>query len=257
VSEYDAEKDVARHENAFTRLYGPRSTQALDGHVVLWYGETPIVCSYSHGGNPPKNTVGAPSEPRPIDIAPAPSPDGSILGMAPQTAAERRVTLVPFVPITAGSSDGNVRIYFEVERESDFRVPDRLGLLERFNAHYSRVRVVTAVRCGARAEAPAPNAIPLTYPFSIASNASLRMPGIPAVTASLEIRFTPPARNDVLPGQPTLFKLTPAGWRPVPSYTLTGFGAALSASLDDDSALYSFGADYVEHYQLWWLPQTG
>jgi hypothetical protein len=236
-------------------MYGPCNTDALDGHVVLWYGETPVICTYSHGGNPPKHTVGAPTEPRPIDL-----PMAATLGAAaaaPPAVDAEQPTRLPFVPITAGSSDGNVRIYFEVERESDFRVADRAALVEAFNRHYSRVRVVTAVQTGARAEPPIPGATPLTYTFTIASNASLHMPGVPAVAASLEVRFTPPARNDVQPGQPALYKLTPAGWRPVPSYTLTGFGAAIAASLDDDSALYSAGADHVEHYQLWWVPQAG
>jgi hypothetical protein len=127
-TEYDAEHDVAWHENAFTRMYGPCNTDALDGHVVLWYGETPVICTYSHGGNPPKHTVGAPTEPRPIDL-----PMAATLGAAaaaPPAVDAEQPTRLPFVPITAGSSDGNVRIYFEVERESDFRVADRAALVE-------------------------------------------------------------------------------------------------------------------------------
>lgn len=255
-----AEKpELSEASPATELLYTFAPVDALDGHVVLWYGQTPVVCGYSHGGNPPRHVPTAPSEARFADLPIVDAPDtdtlplaenGTVLGVAPEPSTE--LLPVPFVPITAGSFDGNVRIYFEVLDAKQFKLK---GVSTKaFNNAYSKVRVITTIQSSLTTSRD-DGAVPLTYPFTISSNASLRQPKLPAVSASLEVRFTPPD-IELAAGRPTLFRLKADKWHAVPTIVLTSFGTAVAAVLDDDSLLYSEnGTDLAEHYQLWWLPE--
>lgn len=256
VTEYTIDKDVALHENAFTRVFRAAETEALDGHVVLWYGDTPVVCAYSHGGNPPRHVPPTSVTGLYVDVA-----SGSAgFTVVPPKGEEGKGGPVPLVPITAGSYDGSVRIYFEVNEAAanlgdDPSSFDYERWVQAFNDHYSRVRVITAVNTGAHADAPADGALPLTGSFCLTSNNSLQAHGVPAVNASLEVRFTPP-EGDMGPGRATLFRLVEGRWKAVPTFSISSFGTAVAAVLGADSELYREGFDLAEHYQLWWVPQA-
>lgn len=232
--------------NSFTVRFPPAESRALDGHVVLWYGENAVACAYSHGGNPPKHTPTAPPENGTVMLSLVPGADTSATGPK------------PFVPITAGSSDGTVRIYFEVANPTEFPSDEKAyaEVLQRFNDYYSNVRIITTMHSGPRVRPPVDEAQALSPIFTLSSNTSLRTPGVPAVNASLEVRFARLDRSKVTTGQVLLYRLEQNSWQIVPSYAHPSFDA-VAAILDSQSELYAEGLDLAEHYQVWWVPTTG
>jgi hypothetical protein len=205
----------------------------LDGHVVLWYnnGNDPFICTFSHGGNPPSHT------------------GGSLRTLSAK--------VVP--PITAGSSDGNVRIYFDKVGDggdtSESVTSFALNEADReFLRHYSHVRFVTTTHNGAAGEAPRLNAQPIGYPFSIASNSYLIRT---EVHTTLELRYATYERLKWRDGALRICRLVDGHWQIEPTYTFETF-QALARYLPANSPFYNqdelADRERVEHYQLWWIP---
>jgi hypothetical protein len=198
------------------------SLPGLDGHIMLRWGETRMITTFSHGGNPPTHTPGAP------------------------------------LPITAGSSDGNVLLFFDDPVFEDLESPAAEEKME----FYSRIRMITTINNGVQAWPPASEhgvARPWSYPFGIAANAPLPQAGL---RATLDVRYRQPAERELLRGDVLICRLEVAGgtaqWVAKPTYTRPGSNSAalpLVPELHTADALFADPAG-VEYYQLFWIPRA-
>lgn len=178
---------------------------SLDGQVLVSWGRHRMVVSYSHGGNPPSST-------------PASAP-----------------------PITAGSSDGSVMLFFDEdasERHKD----------------YSTIKVVTAVETGVQGRLPHPAARPWGPAVSLAANAAL--PG--HLSPTLLLRCELPSEREQLTGDLLICRLDGEAWAPQPTYLRPGSQvAAMPVTADTAPSLVDAGADpRIERFQLFWVPRS-
>ena len=192
----------------------------LDGYVLVnWgkWGEQLLITGFSQGGGPPSHGPFAP------------------------------------VPITAGSSDGDVMLFFHAGPE-----PQSLPLAEQ--EPHSQVKVVTTINTGATGRAPQ-NAVAWSYPFSLASNGPLPTKFNP----TLIVQCRTPGERESLSGDLLICRLQNRAWEPQPTYLAPGapFAAtplwvegeehpAGGALVDSKLAAE---ASRVEHYQLYWIPR--
>ncbi len=225
---------------------------SLDGHLLLWSQDRPYaIGSFSHGGSPPTHTTGT----SPGSFLHRAILGGAAdLGAAPAGESSEGLHQVNVGPsLTAGSSDGNVRLYFSNQ--------PGFGMLneqqrEEYMRYYSTMRTVTTIQNGCTAPPPQAGAIALSYPFSLATNRPLRAEEI---HLTLEVRYSLSARTDIGQGEAVLCQLDPqtGTWQPVPTFSYAPYGAgAVATYLPISSPLYQNEADQrVERYRLWWLPK--
>lgn len=184
---------------------------SLDGYVLLRQGSSLLIVPFTQGGGPPTHEPGAP------------------------------------VPITAGSADGSVMIFFYDERMEatpDIIPPDA-------NA-YSHVKVITTIDNSAKGTPPYPAAQALGYSFSLASNAALPLQFHP----TLVIYAPLPAERLLLLGSPLICRLHEGVWQPLPTYRSVG-ASAVGTPLNPETAagLFTSQPD-VECYRLFWVPHV-
>ncbi|HWQ14350.1 MAG TPA: hypothetical protein VNL77_16240 [Roseiflexaceae bacterium] len=178
----------------------------LDGHVLVRWDNKLMIAGYSHGGNPPSST-------------PANAP-----------------------PITAGSSDGTVMLFF------DEGSPGR-------NDSYSEVKVATVTACGALGAPPHPQARPWGPPVSLGANAAL--PG--HLCPTLLLRYEQPGERELLTGDLLVCRLEGHSWAPQPTYLRAGTTlAAMPLTAETAGRLLAdeLAEPRVERYQLYWVPRT-
>jgi hypothetical protein len=173
------------------------SLQSLDGHVVLRFPNkgTPIyrVANFSQGGGPASHTGGPP----------------------PASASARSGEQV-FSPIAAGSSDGNVMLFFD-GREG-------IGSEEATQGYYDQLRIVTT-----RNHAPLAGQYGPIY--AVAANDELRA----EVKSTLVFHL-----SQARPAQTTLVRRTATtDWQPVAAANAqaTEFLTSLLLADDSDSTL--------------------
>jgi hypothetical protein len=181
----------------------PEELATLDGHVLLDYrdeiGAARTVATFSQGGGPDSGT---PHEP------PTPPPDGAN------------------VPITAGSSDGAVLLFFGERPQGD-------------TTDYRRVKVVTTALHGTPARETLPG-IQRSQVFCVAANARLPL----GLDPTLVIVYEPPddenqRTSDVL----TIYRLDPSAsapaWKPLPTYVPSDIAAVVPLAYEPDGPLVS------------------
>lgn len=251
---------------------------SLDGHVVAWFPDGPMVYCFSHGGNPPNHTTGRKSQlpsggaphahvtvggeaqaagaPDPLPPlhaasggpAPAveqPAADAPGTSCAATGSAEIASRIVSYPSITAGSSDGYIRIYFDNT--------DREYILY----EYDHIRFVTTVQNDLNHYgAPQGAKYALSYPFSL----SCSLDKVPDhLHMTLEVRYNNPARFEMVDGYVMLCILQAGRWVPQPTCQFTPLGSLavateLSASGTPDLAFFRGASERYEQYQLWWFP---
>ncbi|HEX6738994.1 MAG TPA: hypothetical protein VF310_12015, partial [Vicinamibacteria bacterium] len=157
------------------------------------------------------------------------------------------------IPITAGSSDGDVMLFFYGEVNGD-------------TGGISQVKVITTIDNGAQGAPPEDQARPWSYPFTLASNARLPTEFCP----TLIVQFATPEERDLLTGDLLICRLVEREgdprWVAQPTYLPAGatFAATPLAKLDEAAAEQPGGSliareqpetGRVERYQLWWVPR--
>lgn len=182
----------------------------LDGHVLLSdaSGQQLIVATFSQGGNP---TSGNPSV-------------GS--------------------PITAGSSEGNVMLFFEDKVRRD----------------HGSTKVVTTLIHGDltpdQASTGLPEGVlPRSYIFSIASNAALPLDCSPTLVMNYDAQA---ARSG---GDLLIYRYETdeedSRWTPVPTYLPHGASfAAAPLTPETTSQLFNTSAPRIERFRLCWTPHA-
>lgn len=178
----------------------PIRVECLDGHVLVQCSESTFtICTFSQGGGPGSNTPSGPP------------------------------------PISGGSSDGNLMIFFSDEE------PGR---------DYSTTRVVTT-RLQGVAGAP-DGAEPRSYVFSLCSNEPLPEQLHPTLILHYDNAGQPP-------GVLRIHRWEDGGWRPIPTFEQPGrsYAAAPLTSKKARTApnLVEYRAtERVERYRLFWYP---
>ncbi len=181
----------------------------LDGHVMLrWSTGELLICTYSQGGGPATHVAALQS------------------------------------PITAGSSDGNVMIFFndpELKPVKDAE-PKR---------QYSAIRVVTTLLHGMPQTLPDRQAEARSYTFSITSNAALPAKLTPTLIMYFDTRALR-AGGDLLIHR----RVGHETWLAMPTY-LPPDSSFAAMPIDQDTApslLDEHTERRIEHYRLYWQP---
>jgi len=179
---------------------------SLDGFVLVRQGRALGIVGYSHGGNPPSST-------------PANAP-----------------------PISAGSSDSSVMLFFDEDASGQ-------------HDDYSRIKVVTTLHCGARGRFPHPAARPLGESASLGANAAL-----PAhLSPTLLLRYEQPGERELLSGDVLVCRLVDGVWSAMPTYLRPG--ATVAAMPMTAATAGSLLAEHttelrVERFQTFWVPRS-
>jgi hypothetical protein len=183
--------------------------RALDGHVLTRWpnakGDTFIISTFSQGGGPPTGTPTGPP------------------------------------PISAGSSEGNVMLFFE---DKGLR-PD-----------YSKVRVVTTRLYGMPYKLKETKAEARSYAFSLSSTAPLPT----ELNPTLVMYYDKSAELE--DGDALIHRLAADGtWLPIPTYRPAGaWYVASPLNTDTAKQLVSLeikeNQERVEHYRLYWVPRN-
>ncbi len=231
-----------------------RRINGLDGHVVVWFDDDPFIVCFSHGGNPPSHTIGGQAGETPSfgavpQSASASSdfPTADVAGT--QNVSNTKRVAVP--SITAGSSDGTVRIYFSLPH----------SVSEADQKRFDGLRFVTTVQQNASMQVPRIGAKAMSYPFSIACNRSLQTYPL---HMTVEVRYSGlerPKRD----GGVFICRLEEAmvqgtyQWKILPTYRFGALGvSAVATSFDEkntpESAFFDGRSQPFEQYQLWWIP---
>lgn len=204
------EKDPAKSD-ARTWVSKMYPVPALDGHILVHWDTQFMVSTFSHGGNPPSSSPRAP---------------------------------VP--PITAGSADGNVLLFFH---------DDTGGRMVNEKAEeYSKVKVITTMNNGAQGVSPHNGARALGAAFSLTSNYALPREFFP----SLLVRYAMPSERELLTGDLLLCRLENGVWQPQPTYTPVGTSLAampLTGGTATNLIADPITEPRIEHYRLYWVPR--
>jgi hypothetical protein len=180
----------------------------LDGHVFVTWGDGTsfVIVPFSQGGGPPTG-----------------SPTGNS-------------------PITAGSSEGNLMIFFADLDEYPLR-----------NQSHGRIKIVTTRQVGPTLQT-SHHAEARGYAFSLCSNAALPLEYTPTLVLSYD------KSTQLADGSLVMYRQDEYGlWQPIPSYLPDG-AWYVAASLDRKSAPSLFLPDSgnplerVERYRLCWKP---
>ncbi|GAB4200930.1 MAG: hypothetical protein OHK0022_22490 [Roseiflexaceae bacterium] len=250
-----------KHNNN-TYKTDPVDMKGLDGHVIVWYDDRPFISCFSHGGNPPTHTTGlattfslANFTFAKVEWPPAPLIPEELVALLLDEGdfgqAIREVFLENILQasknkktlsITAGSSDGTVRIYFHGDDtllQSSRRVD---------------TSIVTTVQndFGDR-KGPNHASYAMSYPFCISSNEKLP----DGIETTLEVRYSSLMRPDMSFGYVIICQLDDNNnWMPLPTYQFSSLGASAVATYLDanNSRLYSSSEPRFNQYQLWWFP---
>lgn len=174
-------------------------TASLDGHVLLrWNDGSMSICTFSQGGGP-----------------------------ATHVAAR-------YSPITAGSAEGNVMIFFKDDKQST-----------------SNTRVVTTLLHGSFGATP-DSAEPRSYVFSLTSNGLLPDTLNPTLVMYFDSK-APQAGGDLV-----IHRLQEGAWRPMQTYvhsTKDSSFAAMPMNKDTAANLLGVGdGSLIERYRIFWLP---
>lgn len=176
--------------------------KTLDGHVLLrWNNGKTLICTFSQGGGPATHVA------------------------------------VQSSPITAGSAEGNVMIFFKNTDASQ---------------RYGNVRVITTLVHGSP-DALQGNVEPRSYLFSIAGNEPLPI----NLTPTLIMYFDSAAAD--AGGDLIIHRLdTNNQWQPMPTYIPSGSSfAAMPMNEATATNLLARTTPRVEHYRLFWVPRSG
>jgi hypothetical protein len=153
---------------------GPVTLRRLDGHLVLrWRDGGVSIGAYSHGGGPPTHGGISPG----LD-------GGLVLGGADAPAGTVKT------PITAGSSDGRVMIFFE-----PFPLAVEPGAAGAQQRYYHTVRVVTTALHGVDLPPPWPDYMPASGLYSIAASRPLPADLNPTLVINLDPLEIGPGRQ--------------------------------------------------------------
>jgi len=180
-----------------------RHVPSLDGHVLMTWqgGQQLMICTFSQGGNPPSGNPTVNS------------------------------------PITAGSSEGNVMLFFSDKTSG---------------RTYGRTKVVTTLNHADTAWDRLPNgAEPRSYVFSLASNTSLPAECHPTLVMNYDAGSLRPD-GDLL-----IYRQVDGGWEPIPTYAAPGRAyAAAPLNVATAASLFAVDTPRVERYRLYWTPRT-
>ncbi len=186
----------------------PHDAPTLDAHVLVRWGKTGeqvLISSFSQGGGPS--------------------------GSSP----------CPANPIAAGSSDGDLMLFFNKGRDND--------------NPYGHVKVVTTIAYGLT-DAP-PGGRERGYAFGIASNQAL-----PAeLSPTLVMYYDPFSQQEealVYGGDIRICRLVHGVWMPLPTYVPLGYSFAVTP-LDRETGgtlmANDAGGPRVEYYKVCWVPR--
>ncbi len=203
----------------------PRPVSTLDGYILIRWdqgeNEQLMISAFSQGGGPPSH-----------DLAP--------------------------IPITGGSSDGDVMLFFHPK-------PDGATTQEQVK-EYSRIQVVTTIDNGAQSKLldgkPLERARPWSYPFSLATNWPL--PEVERFQPTLVVHYDTPPEYLLLEGDLLICRLDGDRWQPQPTFVPSNAsfaatplyqksvgGSLIAAKPEGDEGLC------VERYRLFWIPRGG
>lgn len=174
---------------------------SLDGHVLMrWNDGTMSICTFSQGGGP-----------------------------ATHVAAR-------YSPITAGSAEGNVMIFFKDDKEST-----------------SNTRVVTTLLHGNIEALPSP-AEPRSYVFSLTSTGLLPDNLDPTLIMYFDAH-APKADGELI-----IHRLAQGTWSPMPTYLSVDHESSFAAMpMSEETAanlLRGGSGSLIEHYRLFWVPNS-
>ncbi|MFL5801449.1 MAG: hypothetical protein ACJ8CR_06870 [Roseiflexaceae bacterium] len=192
----------------------------LDGHVLASWGDRALlVYTFSQGGGPSTH-----------------SPD-------------------PANPFTAGSSEGNVALFFHDDERAGAYAANPAGYPGAAQlVDYSDLKIVTTVAHGGAAVAP-PGAREQSYILSLAGNAPLPLNLAP----TLVVYYDTLGERELLAGDLRIYRLAGDSWQPLPTYLPPGYPFAV-IQLDAQTAPSLVGAGAsgprVERYRLYWTPRT-
>jgi hypothetical protein len=191
---------TADSQNGGYWISQPCALPSLDGHVLLrWKNGETLICTYSQGGGPATHVAS----------------QGS--------------------PITAGSAEGNVMIFFKDDQ----------------SRRYGSVRLVTTLLYGHQ-QPPPSHAEPRSYLFSVTSNEPLPI----NLTPTLIMYFDSAAVHDR--GDLRIYRLDDTGsWQPTPTFIPRGSSfAAMPMNQETAANLVQRHGPRIEHYRLFWMPDV-
>ena len=185
-----------------------------------------MITSFSQGGSPPSG--------------------GAFGGSAP-------------VPITAGSSDGMVMLFFdEIKDDVHPANGNRARSQQSAQSHedklleYSLVKVITTISNGVHGKLPHPEAQPKSYAFSLAGNRRLPLECSP----TLAIHYDTPSECELLSGDLLICRLEDGYWKEQPTYVPAGATvAAAPLTLATVPDLFA-ATPSTQYYQLFWIPRN-
>jgi hypothetical protein len=183
-----AASDFQPEIDAPNQAFLSKQIVSLDGHVfVEWSASKRLaIATFSQGGGPPTGS--------PVNGA----------------------------PITAGSADGNLMIFFEGRGDAAYKRGD-----------HAEVRVITTRQPGIDkdlSESTEPGAEPRGYAFSLGSNGPLPLDNKPTLVISYD------KRTELDDGEPVIHRLLENGkWQPIPSYRPRG-AWYVAAPLNEETA---------------------
>lgn len=180
----------------------------LDGQVLLqWRDGRRLIVTFSQGGGPPTH--------------------------GPVTAN----------PVTAGSSDGNIMLFF---RDDEWRDPDLMADGEK-NTDWSHLKVITTIMQGV--ESPDERGTARSYIYSVAGSAPLP----DALSPTLVMYYDTITLSQQ--GIPRIERLDPDGWVTMNGLSSAGCGF-VAIPLDGDTAAHltdeSYDGPRVERFRLVW-----
>ena len=183
----------------------PQELATLDGHVLATWegGKQFVICTFSQGGGPETNSPHSPPT------------------------------------LTAGSSEGNIMVFFEdKDRRNDYATTRLVTTLV--------PGVIDKLENGAEAR---------SYAFSLAGNEPLPLDLHPTLIIYYD-QDAERAGGDLL-----IYRHVEGDqWRPMPTYLPEGSSfAAMPLNAETAARLISFDPDgnHVERYRLYWTPHNG
>jgi hypothetical protein len=212
-----ADKAIPQEPNQPLWMSPAQDVTTLDGHVLVRWGDKLMITSFSQGGNPGSGSPHAPP------------------------------------PISPGSSDGTVLLFFYdddmVEENGDVQ-----RVSEAVASYYSRIKMITTFSHSIPGVLQ-PEVRPLSYAFSITSNAPLPL----NLHATLIMYYDSRDERDSLAGDTLICRLDNGVWTPLPTYLPPSRSFAV-APLDDGTAgslsPYRDGLR-AEFYMVCWIPRKG
>jgi hypothetical protein len=182
----------------------------LDGHVLAFFGDSLLVRTFSQGGGPPTHSG------------------------------------VDANPVTAGSSDGNIMLFFRDEEWQEGGSGNR---------DYSDIKVITTLCLGTQLSPPVGGGMH-SYLYNIASTQPLP----PELHPTLVMFYDP----EVVPadGEPAIYRLLDDGsWmevQTVPSPNNAHVATPLTAAADPSNRLFAPGQGLrAESYRIYWRTGGG